>query len=384
VEIDTKIIIMGNEHVYDLLYNTDEDFPKLFKVPAEFDSVMDRDEKGTREYIHFIRRISREEELLEFDYSGIAAVIEYAVRIAEFKNKLTTRFSVVADLLREADYWGRKMGRSGIDREIVLRTLEERHFLHNLPEEKIDEQILSGEILMALSGSMVGRINGLAILDRGYYSFGRPLVITARTAPGHDGIINIERESGLSGEIHDKGVLIIEGYLQTQYARDFPLSIRASICFEQSYIEVDGDSASSAEIYALLSAIAELPLRQDLAVTGSVNQMGDIQPVGGISEKIEGFFEICRKTGLTGNQGVIIPLLNMPNLVLSAGVQEAVGAEKFHLFAVSNVDEGMEILTGIPAGSKGSRGTYPPASVNGKVQKRLREMAMQVKDFGGN
>jgi predicted ATP-dependent protease len=237
---------------------------------------------------------------------------------------------------------------------------------------------------MSLSGSSVGRINGLAILDRGYYSFGRPLVITSRTAPGHDGIINIERESGLSGEIHDKGVLIIEGYLQTLYARDFPLSIRASICFEQSYIEVDGDSASSAEIYALLSAIAEIPLRQDLAVTGSVNQMGDIQPVGGISEKIEGFFEICRKTGLTGTQGVIIPRLNVPNLILSAEIQQAVGEGKFRLFAVSNVDEGMEILTGTPAGVKSSKGTYPPASINGKVQKRLREMALQVKDFGGN
>ncbi|MDR1933768.1 MAG: ATP-dependent protease, partial [Spirochaetales bacterium] len=217
-----------------------------------------------------------------------------------------------------------------------------------------------------------------------YYAFGRPLVITARTAPGHDGIINIERESGLSGEIHDKGVLIIEGYLQALYAMDFPLSIRASICFEQSYIEIDGDSASSAEIYVLLSAIAGAPLRQDIAVTGSVNQMGDIQPVGGVSEKIEGFYEVCRQTGLSGAQGVIIPRLNLPNLILNAEVQQALREGSFHLYAVSTVDEGLEILTGICAGEKEKNGTFPPGSVNGKVQRRLKEMALLVKEFGEN
>ncbi len=384
VEIDTKVIIMGGEHVYDFLYNSDEDFPKLFKVPAEFDSVMDRNGKSTREYIDFIRKISGEEKLLAFDSSGIAAVVEYGVRVGEFRSKLTTRFSLIADLIREADHWARLSGKKLVGRDSIRRALEERKFLHNLPEEKIDEQILSGEILMALSGSLVGRTNGLAILDRGYYAFGRPLVITARTAPGHDGVINIERESGLSGEIHDKGVLIIEGYLQAMYARDFPLSIRATICLEQSYIEVDGDSASSAEIYALLSAVSDVPLRQDIAVTGSVNQMGDIQPVGGVSEKIEGFFEVCRKTGLTGTQGVVIPRLNLPNLILSAETQEAVRNGSFHLYAVSTVDEGLEILTGIPAGVRGSRGAFPPRSMNGRVQRRLREMALQVKDFGGN
>ena len=384
VEIDTKIILMGNEHTYDYLYNTEEDFPKLFKVPAEFDSVMNRDGKGTREYISFIRKMTVEEKLLEFDHSGIAAVVEYGVRVGEFRNKLTTRFSLIADLIREADHWARASGRKTIGRDAVQRTLDERRFLHNLPESKIDEQILSGEILMSLQGMEVGRINGLAIMDRGYYSFGRPLVITARTAPGHDGIINIERESGLSGEIHDKGVLIIEGYLQTLYARDFPLSIRASICFEQSYIEVDGDSAASAEIYALLSAVSEVPLRQDIAVTGSVNQMGDIQPVGGISEKIDGFYEVCRKTGLTGTQGVVMPRLNLPNLVLSTETQEAVREGKFHLYAISSVDEGIEILTGISAGVRGTRGSFSPRSINGRVQRRLREMALQVKDFGGN
>jgi predicted ATP-dependent protease len=384
VRIHTKVIVIGNEQTYDLLYNTDDDFPKLFKITAEFDSVMDRNNRSTRQYMDFARILCKEENRLPMQPSGLAALVEYGARVSEFRNKLSTRFSLIADLIREADFWARKRGVSSIDRNAVESALEERKFLFNLPEEKIDEQFLSGEILISLTGKAIGKINGLAILDRGYYSFGRPLVITARTAPGHDGIINIERESGLSGEIHDKGVFIIQGYLQTMYARGFPLSIRASICFEQSYIEVDGDSASSAEVYALLSAIADVPLRQDLAVTGSMNQIGDIQPVGGISEKIEGFYEICRKTGLTGEQGVIIPRLNIPNLMLSKQVQDAVKEGAFHIYAISSVAEGIEILTGISAGKPGPRGLFPSDTVNGMVEKRLREMALLVKDFGGN
>ena len=384
VQIDTKIILIGNESTYDFLYNTDEDFPKLFKITAEFDSVMERSEESTRQYMGFARKVCAEERLLPIGTSGLAAIVEYGARVSEFRNKLTTRFSLIADLIRESDYWARRKGLSSIERTAVESALEERKFLYNLPEEKIDEQFLSGEILISLDGTAIGKINGLAILDRGYYSFGRPVVITARTAPGHDGIINIERESGLSGEIHDKGVFILQGYLQTMYARDFPLSIRASICFEQSYIEVDGDSASSAEIYALLSAIAEIPLRQDLAVTGSMNQIGEIQPVGSVTEKIEGFYEICKKTGLTGTQGVIIPRLNLPNVMLGKEVQQAVRDGVFHVYAISTVAEGIEILTGIPAGVRGVKGTFPPDTVNGMVEKRLREMALLVKDFGGN
>ncbi|MFQ3619351.1 MAG: AAA family ATPase [Spirochaetales bacterium] len=384
VRIDTKVILIGNDQTYDVLYNTDEDFPKLFKITAEFDSVMERNTQSTRKYIGFARNLCKEENLLPLEPSGLSAMVEYGARISGFRNKLTTRFSLIADLIREADYWARQNRIKAIDRKSVEAALEERRFLYNLPEEKIDEQFLSGEILISLEGMAIGKINGLAILDRGYYSFGRPVVITARTAPGHDGIINIERESGLSGEIHDKGVFILQGYLQTLYARDFPLSIRASICFEQSYIEVDGDSASSAEVYALLSAIAEIPLRQDLAVTGSMNQMGEIQPVGSISEKIEGFYQICKKMGLTGKQGVIIPRLNLPNLMLSKEVQEAVAGRMFHIYAISQLGEGLEILTGLPAGVRGDKGMFPPDSVNGKVEKRLREMALLVKDFGGN
>jgi predicted ATP-dependent protease len=384
ISIDTKVIMVGNENTYDVFYNTDEDFPKLFKVHAEFDSVMERDEEGAREYIRFIRTICADEQLLPFDYSGVAAVLEYGVRAAEFRSKLITRFSLIADLVREAAHWALRSGKKNVDRSMVERALEERRFLYNLPECKIDEQILSGELIMPLTGKTVGRVNGLGIIDRGYYAFGRPLVITARTAPGHEGIINIERESGLSGGIHDKGLLIIEGYLQARYTDSFPISIRASICFEQSYIEVDGDSASSAEICALLSSIGDFPLRQDIALTGSVNQMGDIQPVGGVSEKIEGFYEICRKTGLSGKQGVIIPRLNIPGLILSAAAQKALREGAFHIYAVSTVEDELEILSGLPAGKRNSRGAFPERSVNGKVMRRLKEMALLVKKFGDN
>ncbi|MDR1317976.1 MAG: AAA family ATPase [Spirochaetales bacterium] len=382
--IDTKVIMVGNENTYDAFYNTDEDFPKLFKVHAEFDCVMERDTKGAREYIRFIRTLCADENLLPFEHSATAAIMEYGIRTAEFRSKLITRFSLIADLAREAAHWALRDSKTSVTRHEVERAIEERRFLYNLPECKIDEQILCGELIMPLKGKAAGRVNGLGIIDRGYYAFGRPLVITARTSAGQDGIINIEREAGLSGGIHDKGLLIIEGYLRTMYAGNFPVSIRASICFEQSYIEVDGDSASAAEIYALLSSIGGIPLRQDIAVTGSVNQMGEIQPVGGVSEKIEGFYEICRKTGLNGNQGVIIPRLNIPSLVLCAAVQKALRENLFHLYAVSTVDQGMEILTSLHAGKKNTKGAFPPSSVNGKVQRRLKEMALLVKDFGGN
>jgi predicted ATP-dependent protease len=384
VAVDVKVIIMGNENIYDYLYNLDEEFQKLFKVPAEFDYVMDRHESATREYINFARMITRDEGLMPLEYEGIAAVVEFGVRMAESRSKLSTRFSQVADLIRESHYQARKANRNTITRDDVGAALDQRRYLYNMPEEKIDEMILSGELIISVQEKAVGRINGLAIVDRGYYSFARPMLITSRVAPGTDGIINIERESGLSGEIHDKGIYILEGFMQSTYARDFPLSIRASVCFEQSYVEVDGDSASSTEIYVLLSAIADIPLRQDTAVSGSVNQMGEIQAVGGISEKVEGFYEICRKTGLTGTQGVIIPRQNLPNLVLSKHVQRATRDGVFHIYAVETIDEGLEILTGLDAGKRTPKGPYKPGTVNARVEERLREMAYQVKHFSGD
>jgi len=382
IEIAVKVIIMGSEHIYDYLYNVDEEFQKLFKVPAEFDSVMIRNDTSTREYLGFMRMVCRDEGLRKIDYDGIAAVVEYGVRLSEFRDRLSTQFSKIADLIRESDYWAGREHRGRISRKDVQRALEERKFLYDLPEEKIDEQILSGELLISVHEREVGRINGLAVIDRGYYSFARPILITARVSPGSDGIINIERESGLSGEIHDKGIYILEGYLQSTYAQAFPLSMNASVAFEQSYVEVDGDSASSTEIYVILSSIANVPLRQDIAVSGSVNQMGQIQPVGGISEKVEGFFEICKKIGLTGTQGVIMPRQNLSNLILNEELQQAVADGNFHIYTAETIDEGLEILTGTAAGSRTSTGSFPAGSLNAVVEKRLREMAELVKEFG--
>ena len=382
VEVFVKVIIMGSEHIYDYLYNLDEEFQKLFKVPAEFDSVMVRTEQNMREYIGFMRMICRDEQLRKLDHSAMGAIAEFGVRLSEFRDRLSTQFSRIADLIREADYWAAREHHPEIGRCDVERALRERKYLYDLPEEKIDEQLISGELLISVTDRAVGRINGLAVIDRGYYSFARPMLITARVSPGDEGIMNIERESGLSGEIHDKGVYILQGFLQSTYAFDFPLNMNASVAFEQSYVEVDGDSASSAEVYAILSAIANLPLRQDIAVTGSVNQMGQIQPVGGISEKIEGFYEVCRKLDLTGTQGTIIPRQNLPNLILSPELQRAVAEEKFHIYAVETIDEGMEILTGMEAGIRDDQGTYPSGTVNALVEQRLRDMAHVVKEFG--
>lgn len=381
VQLDLKVILMGSEHIYDLLFYQDEEFGKLFKILSEFDMVMENLPETRRAYREFMEMICQEESLLPLTSDGMAAVIEYGVRLGEFRNKISTRFSLIADLLRESSHWAAADNGTVINRTAVEKARQKRRFLHNLPEEKYDEQISSGEMILQVHGERVGAINGLSVLDRGYYAFGRPMLITARVAPGSDGIINIERESGLSGELHDKGMYILQGFLQATYATDFPLSINASIGFEQSYAEVDGDSASSTEIYVLLSAISELPLRQDIAVTGSVNQFGQIQPVGGISEKIEGFYETCRLMGLTGTQGVLIPRTNIQNLILSRDVQEAVEQRQFHIFAVDTVDEGIELLTGTPAGTRGSDSRFPRQTVNGMVERRLRQMATQVKDF---
>ena len=381
-KINVKVIIMGSENIYDYLYNLDEEFQKLFKVPAEFDSVMVRSEQAMREYIGFIRMICRDEELREIDHDGMGAIAEYGVRLSEFRDRLSTQFSKVADLIREADYWATREHHGRISRADVERALAERYYLYDLPEEKIDEQILSGELLISVQERAIGRINGLAVLDRGYYAFGRPMLITARVSPGSDGIVNIERESGLSGEIHDKGVYILEGFIKSTYATGFPVSFNASVAFEQSYVEVDGDSASSTEIYVIVSAVTNVPLRQDIAVTGSVNQMGQIQPVGGISEKVEGFYEVCKKLGLSGTQGVIIPRQNLPNIILKRELQEAVSAGSFHIYAIETIDEGLEILTGMEAGLRGSDGHYPSGSLNALVEERLKAMAYLVKEFG--
>lgn len=381
ISIDTKVIMTGTENLYDILYSQDPDFAKHFKISAEFDSVMERTPENCGRYIGFTDMLCREEKLLPPDNSGLGEIIRFGIILAEQKDRLSTRFSMIADLLREADYWARKEGLKGVNRDSVRRALEEREFLWNLPEEKMSEMIVSGEMLLSLGGSAVGRVNGLAVHDRGYYSFGMPAVISARVAPGSEGIVNVEREVGLSGEIHDKWMYIIEGFLRHNFAREFPLSIYASICFEQSYGEIDGDSASSSEMYTLLSAIGEIPLRQDIAVTGSMNQLGQLQPVGGISEKVEGFFKVCSRMGLSGSQGVIIPDINRNNLVLSEPVIQAVEAGSFHIWAAETVFDGMEVLSGLQRGERNRKGLFPADTIGGKVERRLKEMADLVKNY---
>jgi lon-related putative ATP-dependent protease len=390
---DVKVIMIGGESSYDVLYQADPDFQKLFKVHAEFDSSMPMDAEALRDYAAFARRVSVDEGLLPLDAGALAAVVEQGSRLAEYRNRLSTRFGAIADLLRESDYRARVAGRiedsstaigAGVVTAADVRgAVMTRARLANLPEEKLEDMIETGEIILQAAGRAVGRVNGLAVHDRGYYAFGMPAVISAQVSPGEGGVINIEGESGLSGEIYDKAVLIVEGFLRSRYARDFPLAVTASICFEQSYTAVEGDSASSTAVYALLSAIADIPLRQDVAVTGSLNQIGQVQPVGGVNEKIEGFFRVCRHVGLSGSQGVMIPRRNVVNLTLSQEVQEAVASGAFHIWAVSTIDDGIAVLTGMAAGAADSRGDFPPESFNGQVRHELLRMARTVKSYMG-
>jgi lon-related putative ATP-dependent protease len=378
-----KVVMTGGESTYDILYQADGDFQKLFKIHAEFDSSMPRNAAGLRDYVAFVRKIVDEEGLLPVTPAGLDAVAEEGVRLSEYRNRLSTRFGAVADLLREADYRARVSGAGAIDEVAVRKAVAARARLANLPEEKIGDMIASGEIILQVQGKAVGRVNGLAVHDRGYYAFGLPAVISAQVSPGESGVINIEGESGLSGEIYDKAVLIVEGFLRSRYSRDMPLAVTASICFEQSYTAVEGDSASSTAVYALLSAIAGIPLRQDIAVTGSLNQIGQVQPVGGVNEKIVGFYRVCEKTGLTGTQGVMIPRRNVMNLTLPAEIQEAMAKGRFHLWAVSTIDEGLEVLADMDAGEVNDRGEFPPSSFNGRVRKELLRMAKTIKNYMG-
>lgn len=366
-----KVIIIGGEHSYDFLYQEDPDFQKLFKVCAEFDSIMPGTDENMAKFIAFVDEFTTRQKTLPVDDSGLARILSYAARLAEYRNMLTTRFTQISDLITEADYQARKANEPIITGEVVEAAIEKRRYLHKLPEEKYAEMIRDREILLDVSGTSIGKVNGLAVHDRGYHAFGIPVAVTAQAAPGNKGVINIERESGLSGEIYDKAHLIIQGLLHRKYARDIPLALSASICFEQSYTEVDGDSASCAEFFALLSAIAQIPLRQDIAVTGSLNQLGDVQPVGGVPEKIEGFFDTCSILGLTGTQGVIIPRRNLNNLVPADRVQQAVKDGLFHIWAINTAEEGLEIFSGLET-----------ADFEKKVCETLKNYASRMQNFG--
>ncbi len=373
IPLNIKVIIIGNPYLYQILYRYDDDFRKLFKIKADFDIVMGRSLENMTKMANFISTHSKREGVRHFDRSGVARMVEYSSRLAEHQEKLCTCFNDIVELLCEADAWAEIENEEIVGAKQVDRAIKEKVFRSDKYEKKLLELVEEGQLLFDFSGKKVGQVNGLAILDIGDFVFGRPSRITASTYLGRRGIVNIERESKMSGRIHDKGVLIISGYLGHKYAQEIPLTISASLCFEQSYNGVEGDSASSAELYALLSSISEIPLKQGIAVTGSVNQKGEIQPVGGITRKIEGFFAACKIDGLTGDQGVLIPHQNQANLMLEEEVLEAVREGKFHIYAVKSVEEGMEILTGVPAGQRGEDGSYPEGTINYLVKDKLKE-----------
>jgi ATP-dependent Lon protease len=380
--ISVKVVLIGDAHLYSLLYAYDEDFKKIFKVRADFDTEMAHGEDNVRQYGAFVQRLVGEEGILPYHRTGLARVVEYGGRLAGRQDKLSTRFHQIADLLREASYFARKAGGDLVRAEHVDQALEEKDYRNNLPQEKMQEMIEDGTIFIDVTGAKTGELNGLAVYDSGEYGFGLPSKITATVSLGNAGVINIEREAELSGRIHDKGVQILAGWLRAKFAQDKPLTLSASICFEQSYSGVEGDSASSTEIYAILSALAGIPLRQDLAVTGSMNQAGEVQPIGGVNEKIEGFFDVCRARGLTGTQGVLIPAANVVDLMLHARVLEACHEGRFRVYPVGTIDQGVEILTGVAAGElRGKR--YPANTVYGHVDLRLRKFAAMMRDFGG-
>jgi predicted ATP-dependent protease len=376
IQIQTKVVVVGSPLLYHLLYLWDDEFREIFKVHADFRPTMELDAHHLLAYGQWVAQLCRQEGLPHFDHAAVERVVEFGARQAEDRQKVSASYAEVADLAREAAYWARKEDAQLVSARHVQHALEQRVFRSNRIEEEIRELITHGTILVDTDGSTVGQVNGLAVLQVGTHRFAHPARVTASVAMGRAGIVNIERESRLSGSIHDKGVLILAGYLRNRYGQDQPLTISASLCFEQSYAGVEGDSASSTELYALLSRLAGLPVRQDLAVTGSVNQWGDVQAIGGVNEKIEGFFDVCTVQGLTGKQGVLIPTANERNLLLRADVIEAVAQGKFHIYPIRTVDEGIELLTGIRAGTVAEEGT-----VNWLVRKRLHELATGLREF---
>jgi ATP-dependent Lon protease len=381
IEVNVKVVMIGDVFLYQLLYHRDEDFKKIFKVKADFDSVMPREKRNVMEYAAFIKKICDDEKLTPFDSTGVAGVVEFGVRLAGRQSKLSTRFTVIADLIREAGYWAKKDKSKFVTRKHVEKAIDEWIKRVSLIEDKIQELIEQGTIMIDTEGQVVGQINGLSVLDIGDYTFGKPTRITAQTSVGRAGVINIEREADLSGKTHNKGVLILSGYLRGKYAQDKPLVMSASLCFEQSYSGVDGDSASSTEVYAILSSLSGLPIRQDIAVTGSVNQNGEIQAIGGVNQKIEGFYEVCKAKGLTGTQGVMIPHQNVVDLMLRSEVVEAVKKRKFHIYSVKTIDEGIEILSGVKAGKRKKDGIFEKDTVNYLVEQKLKELAKKSKEF---
>jgi lon-related putative ATP-dependent protease len=381
IPLDVKVILIGRGEIYQLLLAYDEHFSELFKVKADFDSQMDRTEEHIKDYTRFVCKLCETQNLKHLDPSGLARLVEHGSRLAEDQEKLSTRFGEIADVIREANYYANQEKAELITASHIERAVEERYYRSSLVQERIREMIAKDVIKIDVSGQVVGQVNGLSVLQMGDISFGHPTRITASIGLGESGVVNVEREAEMSGPIHTKGVLILTGYLAQQFALDKPLSLNARLVFEQSYGGVDGDSASSTELYAILSALSDVPIKQSIAVTGSVNQKGEVQAIGGVNEKIEGFFTVCEAKGLTNEQGVMIPASNLPNLMLKQEVVDAVQAGQFHIWSVSSIEEGIEVLTGIQAG-KNKDGSLAPDSVFARVDQRLAQMAEELAQFG--
>mgnify|MGYP001237658143 CR=1 FL=1 len=383
IALDAKIILIGRPDSYQLLLAYDDNFNELFKVKADFDIRMERSDANANQYAMFVAMLCQLEGLKHLDASAIGRLVEHGSRLAEDQDKLSTHFGEIADVIREASYYAAQDGAELTSETHLRRAVDERFYRSSMVRDRLQEMIEQGVIKIETEQSKVGQVNGLSVIQLGDIEFGQPNRITASIGMGREGIVDIEREAKLGGPIHTKGMLILAGYLLGKYAQDKPLSLSAQLVFEQSYSGVEGDSASSAELYAILSALAGVPIRQGLAVTGSVDQFGEVQAIGGVNEKIEGFFEICKARGLTGDQGVVIPASNVTNLMLKDEVLEAVQAGKFHIWAVETIDEGIEALTGALAGEKQADGSYPAGSVNARVNARLLELAQQLARFGG-
>ena len=381
IPIKMKVVLIGQAYLYRLLYNLDEEFSKIFKVRADFDVEVKESPKTLQQYVQFISRVVHEENLLHFRQDGVEAVIEYAFRLADHQKKLSIRFGELVKIIRESSFWAKEKKHKIVSRKDVELSIKNLIYRHNLIEEKIHEAITEKTIKIDVTGFKVGQINGLAVYDLGDHVFGRPSRITINTYIGSRGIVNIEREAKLSGKIHDKGVLILAGFFYQKFGQDMPLSFSASITFEQNYSGIDGDSASSAELYGLISSLSEVPINQGIAVTGSINQKGEIQAIGGVNEKIEGFFKVCQTKGITGEQGVIVPKANIKNLLLKSDVVEAVKQGKFNIWAVDNIEDGLYLLTGQKCGIRHKDGTYTKDSIFERVRQKLFDFAKQTQAF---
>jgi lon-related putative ATP-dependent protease len=381
IPLTAKVILIGNPYIYQMLFGLDTDFKELFKVKAEFDTVMDRTDEKVKQYAAFVCMLCEKENLKHLDGTGLAKIVEYSSRLAEDQYKLSTQFSYIADIIRESNYYASQENAEFINGNHVKKAIEEKIYRSKLIQEKIQEMIERGFFLIDTIAEKVGQVNGLSVMGLDDFAFGNPSRVTASIGLGREGVIDIEREAKMGGPIHTKGVLILSGYINDKYARDKLLSLSARLVFEQNYEGVEGDSASSTELYAILSALSGLPIKQNIAVTGSVNQKGEVQAIGGVNEKIEGFFEVCKLKGLTGQQGVMIPESNVQNLMLKEEVVEAVKAGQFNIYSVKTIAEGIEVVTGTKAGERRADGTFEEGTVNYLVDKQLREMAEKLKEY---